>query len=108
AIEWNRRRMYQNSGSIPWQFNEPFPMAACTSAVDYYGNPKPLYYAVARAYAPVSVTAKFPTIAWAGQNHFAAELWAANAQINEFPLTFTARMMDAKGRMVYTTSGDAL
>ena len=58
AVEANRRRKYQNSGTLPWQFNEPYPMAACTSAVDYYGQPKPSYYAVAHAYEPVHVSAR--------------------------------------------------
>ncbi|HEY6027247.1 MAG TPA: hypothetical protein VIV09_10160, partial [Pseudolabrys sp.] len=35
ALEADRRRKYHNSGTLPWQFNEPYPMAACTSAVDY-------------------------------------------------------------------------
>ena len=35
---------------IPWQFNESFPNAWCTCAVDYHGEPKPAYYGVARAY----------------------------------------------------------
>ncbi len=76
AVEADRRRKYQNSGTLPWQFNEPYPMAACTSAVDYYGRPKPAYYAVARAYEPVHVSARFPTSAWAGREMFTAEIWA--------------------------------
>jgi beta-mannosidase len=77
AVEANRRRLFQNSGSLPWQFNEPYPMAACTSAVDYYAQPKPVYYAVARAYAPLSLTARFPTQAWAGYESFTATVWLA-------------------------------
>lgn len=117
AIEANRRRMYQNSGSLPWQFNEPYPMAACTSAVDYYGNPKPLYYAVARAYAPLSVTAKFETRAWAAtrdhaqrisskergrvsdREKFAAEIWAANAHSQNMTAVCTMRVLGAGGQV---------
>lgn len=106
ALEANRRRMYQNSGSLPWQFNEPYPMAACTSAVDYYGHPKPLYYAVARAYAPLSVTARFPTLAWAGHEQFEAEVWAANSQSQEFQATLTTRVVDTIGH-VYATDTHA-
>ncbi|MFK7693205.1 glycosyl hydrolase 2 galactose-binding domain-containing protein [Paenibacillus sp. HJGM_3] len=78
AIEANRRRQGQNSGSLPWQFNEPYPNAYCTSAIDYYAHPKPAYYAVARAYRSVSVTARFAKQAWAGEPAFAAELWAVS------------------------------
>lgn len=51
ALESNLRRRSRNSGSIPWQFNEPFPNAYCTSAVEYDGTPKPVYYCVRRAYS---------------------------------------------------------
>lgn len=79
ALEANRRRQWQNSGTLPWQFNEPFPNAYCTSALDYYANPKQVYYAVARAYRPVSMTARFAAQAWDGQSRFAAELWAVSS-----------------------------
>ncbi len=78
AIESNRRRKYQNSGTLPWQFNEPYPNGYCTSALDYYARPKSAYYAAAEAYRPVHVTASFPTQAWAGRAAFEAELWAVN------------------------------
>jgi beta-mannosidase len=77
AVEANRRRWPRHSGSFPWQFNEPYPMAACTSAVDYFGQPKPVYYAVARAYAPVSVTAQFDRIAWGGYEQVEETVWGS-------------------------------
>ncbi|MCC6892679.1 MAG: hypothetical protein IT321_07660 [Anaerolineae bacterium] len=75
AVEADQRRAFQNSGTLPWQFNEPYPMATCTSAVDYYGQAKPSYYAVARAYEPLHLSARFPTIAWVGRSAFEAEIW---------------------------------
>ena len=79
ALEADRRRKYHNSGTLPWQFNEPYPMAACTSAVDYYTRPKPAYHAVTRAYAPLLISAKFATLAWEGCEHFEAEAWVCNS-----------------------------
>ncbi len=75
AVEANRRRAFRNSGSLPWQFNEPYPMAACTSAVDYYARPKPAYYAVARAYRPLRLSARFPTQAWSGREALEFAVW---------------------------------
>ena len=49
------------AGVIPWQFNESYPNAWGTSAVDHRGDPKPAYWGVARAYAPDAVSAQFPT-----------------------------------------------
>ncbi len=98
ALEADRRRKYHNSGTLPWQFNEPYPMAACTSAVDYYGRPKPAYYAVALAYAPLHISARFPTMAWAGRDAFEAEVWLHNSF--ETPVTATrlvARLVGLDG-----------
>jgi beta-mannosidase len=79
AVEAGRRRQWRCSGTLPWQFNEPYPMAACTSAVDYYARPKPAYYAVAQAYEPVHVSARFPAQAWAGRSAFTAEIFVSHA-----------------------------
>ncbi|MDQ0889495.1 beta-mannosidase [Paenibacillus sp. V4I9] len=79
AVESNLRRMWQNSGTLPWQFNEPFPNAYCTSALDYFTNPKPVYYAMARAYQTIQVSASFAMIAWEGQGTFKADVWGVQS-----------------------------
>ena len=84
AVESNRRRQWRNSGSIPWQFNEPYPNGWCTSAIDYFARPKPAYYGVARAYAPMALSASFPTFAWGGREKFAATVWVANATVKGY------------------------
>jgi beta-mannosidase len=80
AVESNLRRWPHNSGSLPWQFNEPFPSGFGTNAVDFFARPKPVYFGVARAYAPVTVTARFDRQAWGGHPNFEAEIWAGNTQ----------------------------
>jgi beta-mannosidase len=62
AVEATIRR---GAGVIPWQFNEPFPNAWCTSAVDWHGEPKPAYHGVARAYGGAP-SAHLATCAWGG------------------------------------------
>lgn len=102
ALESDRRRKYQNSGTLPWQFNEPYPMAACTSAVDYYARPKPVYYAVRRAYAPVLVSARFPTLAWEGCEQFEAEAWVCNSHETPYgDVTLQMQLLGTRGD-VYT------
>lgn len=100
ALEADRRRKYHNSGTLPWQFNEPYPMAACTSAVDYYAQPKPAYYAVAAAYRDLHVSARFETLAWNDQAVFEAELWAHNSHL-EAPrfVRLKARLVGSSGRV---------
>lgn len=52
AVEVYRRKMFGTSGSLIWQYNEPWP-AVTFSLVDFFGRPKASYYWVARAHAPV-------------------------------------------------------
>ena len=80
ALEADRRRKYHNSGTLPWQFNEPYPMAACTSAVDYFTRPKPAYYAVSQAYTPLHVSARFATLAWEDCGEFESQIWLHNSR----------------------------
>ena len=94
AIEADRRRQFHTSGTLPWQFNEPYPMAGCTSAVDYFAEPKPVYYTVKRAYQPLTVTAKFDSLIW--DEPFHAEIWCSNSgAAHEADLQM--RVLDAAG-----------
>lgn len=100
ALEADRRRAFHNGGTMPWQFNEPYPMAACTSAVDYFGEPKPVYYTVARAYRPLSVTARFDTLAWGGETEFAASAWCSNFDVDREG-ELIVRIIDQEGQTLH-------
>jgi beta-mannosidase len=53
-IEHHRARKWTNAGAMFWMFNDCWPCASW-SVVDHYLLPKPAYYAVKRAFAPVLV-----------------------------------------------------
>jgi len=74
AVEADRRRA-SCSMVLPWQLNESYPNAFCTSCVDHRGDPKPAYHAVTRAFAPRRVTVRVPTAVWAGEERLTAEAW---------------------------------
>jgi beta-mannosidase len=95
AIEATIRRAWQASGVLPWQFNEPFPNAWCTSALDWHGDPKPAYFGVARGYRGAP-SARFVTCTWGG-------LGEARATV-----TTPARFVDLDGRVVAETDGGEL
>jgi beta-mannosidase len=99
AVESNRRR---GGGTIPWQFNESFPNAWCTAAVDHRGDPKPAYYGVARAYRPVHVCASFPTWAWGGEDEVRARIhaWGGGRTV--------ARLLNADGSVLAETDADQI
>jgi beta-mannosidase len=92
AVEATMRRAWQSSGVLPWQFNESFPNAWCTCAVDWHGDAKPVYYGVARAYRGLP-SAQFETCAWGGRREVRARVPAP------------ARLVDLDGRVVAESGG---
>jgi beta-mannosidase len=99
AVEANRRRKWRCSGTLPWQFNEPWPNAIGTSAVDYYGQTKPAYEVVRRAYRPFHVSAAYETIAWHGRTEFVADVWLHNAGEARELLNVVATIADVGGQV---------
>lgn len=109
AVESNRRRIWQNSGTLPWQFNEPYPNAYCTSALDYYAYPKPVYYGIARAYRSAAITASFAAQAWQGQSVFSADIWAVSDSASlSGSMQASAKIVDAAGRLITESSFQAV
>jgi beta-mannosidase len=96
AVEANMRRAWRSSGVLPWQFNESFPNAWCTAAVDWHGVPKPAYWGVARAYRPGQPTARFATCAWGGEREVRAHIHGDT----------TARLVNADGSVVAEGKGE--
>jgi beta-mannosidase len=90
AVEATLRR---GAGTIPWQLDEPYPNAWCTSALDHRGDPKPAYWGVARAYEGVP-SARFATWAWGGEDEARAVVSAPG------------RFVDLDGRVVAEGSGE--
>lgn len=103
AVECNRRRALHCSGTFPWQFNEPYPNLYCTSSLDYFGNPKPAYYGVKKAYAPYLVNASFERASLQGKEWLEADIYGATnlpAQKENRTYTVLAR--------IYALSGEIL
>ena len=76
SAESIRRREPQTSGFIIWMGNEPYPNTANTSLIEYDGVPKPAFYAVQRAFAPVHVSLKFEKISHGVGEAFTAGVYA--------------------------------
>lgn len=78
AVEASRRRWPHTAGLFLWQLNEPWPLAVCTSAVEYSRQPKPAYYAVKQAYRPRLATARYAGLKLAKGEPLQVELWFLN------------------------------
>jgi beta-mannosidase len=103
AVEAHRRRWPGSVGTLPWQFNEPYPNAWCTAAVTHAGEPKPAYFAVAAAYRPVIVGATCSRQSWAGRPEVVVPLWFVADNPVE-PATLTAGLFSLSGEELTTIS----
>lgn len=97
AVEAARRRAPRCSGTIPWQFNESYPNAWCTAAVDHRGDPKPAYYWVGHAYRSPWVSAAFERQTWAGSAGMRAVIWAGADWPDTLTGVVTARVVSLDG-----------
>lgn len=96
AVEANRRRKYQNSGSIIWQFNEPFPNVSCTCLVDYFKNPKMAYYFVGNAYAQRSISMKYDKLFFNKAESFNGQVYMVNS-IDDFICEWRIEVISING-----------
>ena len=77
AIEHFRRRKYECSGTIFWQFNDPWP-AISWSVIDYYRNPKLAYHKLKQIYSPVLVSLKYELKQHVAGETVPIEVWVVN------------------------------
>ena len=96
AIEANRRRAFNNSGCIIWQFNEPYPNLCCTNIVDYNGNPKAAYYAVKQAYSEVNLNLKYDKLCYEPGEFFQSEVFLTSDIVGKFDCVVDVETCDGK------------
>lgn len=101
AVESNRRRAFHNSGSMMWQFNEPYPNNYCTCSVDYYGQPKPAYYGIRKAYEETALTAQFEAQSLFGMENFKVDIYGHNSQFDKKEIHIRCRILGDSGKTYY-------
>jgi beta-mannosidase len=100
GIESNRRRMPQCGGTLPWQFNEPYPNAICTNSVDYYGKPKMAYYYVKKAYELVNVSLKYSSQIFKDRVNF--EVWITSSLGLSIGTEIKLQIYSLKGSLLFS------
>jgi beta-mannosidase len=105
VLEANRRRKFRNSGSIVWQFNEPWPNVSCTNLVDYYGETKMAYHWVKSAFRPLHVSLDYRSLLLTPSTGFQGDVYVHGG--NGRKVEVDAEVFDAVGRCIYQQSFEA-
>jgi beta-mannosidase len=84
-FEEARRQKPACSMALNWCFNEPWPVAAGNSLVNWPARPKPAYHAARLACRPVLASARFAKFQWKAGEEFSAEIWMLNDAPAELP-----------------------
>ena len=84
-FEEARRQKPGCSMALNWCFNEPWPVAAGNSLVNWPARPKPAYHAARLACRPVLASARFSKFQWQPGETFSAEIWMLNDAPRELP-----------------------
>ena len=105
AIEHYRRRKYECSGTIFWQFNEPWP-AISWSVVDYYRKPKLAYDKIKEVYNPVLVSLLYELRRYSAGEVMPIEVWIVNDLLDDFEECTLDVYMDDAGKPIMNLGFD--
>ena len=94
-----RRFQWHRSGCASWTYNEPWPNAAHGCIVEYYGQPKMAYYYTRNAFAPIDVSAEYPSLVCHSGVPFPLRLFVtSNREQTIRDCRLQATVMDVQGR----------
>lgn len=99
-LEANRRRKFENSGSMIWQLNEPFPNVSCTCLIDYFGECKPVYYYAKRSYRNKHISLKYKKLNYEKNENFKSEIYVHNS-LESFDSTVKMYIHDVYGNLLW-------
>lgn len=105
VLEANRRRKFRNSGSIVWQFNEPWPNVSCTNLVDYYGETKMAYHWVKQAFRPQHASLDYRSLLLTPGTRFHGNVFVHG--VDGGKVKVDAEVLDATGRSLYRQTFEA-
>lgn len=99
VLEANLRRKFQNSGSIIWQLNEPWPNVSCTNLVDYYGETKMAYHWVKQAFRPFHASLDYRSLQLCPGSSFQGDVYVHSRGSEH--IAIRAELLDAQGQVLH-------
>ena len=101
ACQSMRRFRWHRSSCATWCYNEPWPNAAHSAIIEYYGRKPMAYYYVKQAYAAVDALAVYSSLEAPVGKPMPVELWVTNDLLQ--PLSgyrCRYRITDLQGKML--------
>jgi beta-mannosidase len=102
-LDTNRRNQFKNTGSIIWQFNEPWPNIAGSSLVDYWGDAKYALKLTGEAFRPRNASLRHNGIVYEENDVFTAEVFVVN-NLGELRGVLNISVHDEENRILYNDS----
>lgn len=100
-LEANRRRQFRNSGSMIWQFNEPWPNVSCTSLYSYFDQPKMAYYWAKDAFSCVHPSFDYRKLNYEPGETLKGSVWvSADGAFPDQAAKVRCELLDMKGNTV--------
>jgi beta-mannosidase len=94
---WGGPGRYAVAGALVWQLDDCWPVTSW-SVIDYSGRPKPAYYVIRRALAPLTIG-----VASSGDS---VQVWAVNGTRAAQPARFELRTWTLEGELLGLESAD--
>lgn len=107
ALEANRRRAFENCGSIIWQYNEPYPNVSGTNLEDYFGKTKMAYQFVKDSFRLRSPSLRYDKLIWNPNEEVQASAYISN-DLSDFNAALTIRITDWEGNLLYETDAETM
>lgn len=102
-MEYARASKYESSGCWTWQLNASWP-SFHREHVDWYGDPKPVYYWYKNACKPCISLADFERFVWHPGETLNPELFAVNDTHEPVPFEIAIRVHTLDGARPYETT----
>jgi beta-mannosidase len=107
-LDTNRRNQFKNTGSIIWQFNEPWTNIAGSSLVDYWGDAKYALKVTGEAFRPRNASLRHNGIVYEENDIFTGEVFAVNNLLGGLRGNLKIYVLDDEGDILYDDCADVI
>ena len=99
-LEANRRRAFHNSGSMIWQFNEPWPNVSCTCLYSYFDQPKMAYFWAKEAFSALHPSFDYRRLDYKPGDTLDGDVWLSADSTSDKSATISCKLFTMQGKLL--------